>query len=622
MSQENDIDGFKKYLDHSSSQYCRGYRGGNHASVMPATSLSPRSSPDSGPIKKNGSGCRSRTGCWTCRGKKVKCDEKQPRCERCIRLGRDCDYTPRPRKKIGPKWRRVLEAERRRQEEQGALWIETGQMASVDQVSSVSTSTGSGPGIGLSLGTTLLDNVVLSELPHVPLSPACVNILAASDYEAIYYFRTSFAAIQHTKNPRYSVPSIIIKLAASNPMLMHMVVALAGQQMQAQLQHPNEDNQASVAHYGAAMRLMAEAVGSIETSHHLDVVLAVLWLMMLYEQRFGDGTGNGLSKHLKGAVSILRTRSHVLTVHSTATREPEPGHQIVSTTMTQEQSQLIPSLFATRMIVWMLGIDAIASSYGLGGQLNMELYRLCCPETVKGDMEAVFNWAGSLHRHTRPLFRTIWGDVYPTYEILDDLENTEVNDLSRESAQLRYMVAELASLYHKDFESAKRREKTVEQVLWLIGAKHADLLEVAATIREGSIEWRRLYSNIRLIVPHYHAVVLEFFRVTDPQGTRNDRQRLALGEIMKLAFQAHKYEGDTAIRHIAWPLLVAFLETDDFVHREWILQRFKSLRVFGNNYWRAQKLLESTITEQGRLGRRVNTLNFVGSDPLFERFVV
>ncbi|KAE8350171.1 hypothetical protein BDV28DRAFT_45929 [Aspergillus coremiiformis] len=38
---------------------------------------------------------RSRTGCWTCRSRKVKCDERHPRCNQCTRLGHDCDYRPR-----------------------------------------------------------------------------------------------------------------------------------------------------------------------------------------------------------------------------------------------------------------------------------------------------------------------------------------------------------------------------------------------------------------------------------------------------------------------------------------------------------------------------------------------
>ncbi|OTA56769.1 hypothetical protein K449DRAFT_468066 [Hypoxylon sp. EC38] len=39
--------------------------------------------------KKRGS--RSRTGCWTCRIRKVKCDEARPICQRCFATGRRCD---------------------------------------------------------------------------------------------------------------------------------------------------------------------------------------------------------------------------------------------------------------------------------------------------------------------------------------------------------------------------------------------------------------------------------------------------------------------------------------------------------------------------------------------------
>ncbi|KAF5015100.1 hypothetical protein F66182_13682, partial [Fusarium sp. NRRL 66182] len=38
---------------------------------------------------------RSRTGCWTCRSRKVKCDERRPSCGQCARLGHRCDYSPR-----------------------------------------------------------------------------------------------------------------------------------------------------------------------------------------------------------------------------------------------------------------------------------------------------------------------------------------------------------------------------------------------------------------------------------------------------------------------------------------------------------------------------------------------
>lgn len=38
---------------------------------------------------------RSRNGCWTCRQRRVKCDEVRPTCSSCVRLGKDCEWGQR-----------------------------------------------------------------------------------------------------------------------------------------------------------------------------------------------------------------------------------------------------------------------------------------------------------------------------------------------------------------------------------------------------------------------------------------------------------------------------------------------------------------------------------------------
>ncbi|KAN0122549.1 Fungal specific transcription factor domain containing protein [Hyaloscypha variabilis] len=46
-------------------------------------------------IRRNRLPPRSRSGCWTCRTRKVKCDEQRPACGQCVRLKHLCDYNPR-----------------------------------------------------------------------------------------------------------------------------------------------------------------------------------------------------------------------------------------------------------------------------------------------------------------------------------------------------------------------------------------------------------------------------------------------------------------------------------------------------------------------------------------------
>ncbi|KAK8140838.1 hypothetical protein G3M48_001671, partial [Beauveria asiatica] len=40
---------------------------------------------------------RVRTGCYTCRTRRIKCDEAQPTCKRCRIRGIRCDYPLQPR---------------------------------------------------------------------------------------------------------------------------------------------------------------------------------------------------------------------------------------------------------------------------------------------------------------------------------------------------------------------------------------------------------------------------------------------------------------------------------------------------------------------------------------------
>ncbi|KAM0701300.1 hypothetical protein Q7P35_011661 [Cladosporium inversicolor] len=48
--------------------------------------------------KKEGAGepkKRSRTGCWPCKARKVKCGEEKPTCQNCVKAGETCDYSIR-----------------------------------------------------------------------------------------------------------------------------------------------------------------------------------------------------------------------------------------------------------------------------------------------------------------------------------------------------------------------------------------------------------------------------------------------------------------------------------------------------------------------------------------------
>ena len=142
-----------------------------------------------------------------------------------------------------------------------------------------------------------------------------------------------------------------------------------------------------------------------------------------------------------------------------------------------------------------------------------------------------------------------------------------------------------------------------------------------ASICVNLINDRRWVSNIRCIVPHFHAIVLAFCQAVQPSDTSNQHQHRALAEIVTLSFLSYKDEGDQGLFRMAWPLFMAGLETTDLVHQQWILDRFRSLGRFGNSYSRAHRLLESMIRDQESSGVRSSICRYAESRQ-FGRFFI
>ncbi|GKT50984.1 sterol uptake control protein 2 [Colletotrichum spaethianum] len=548
------------------------------------------------------SGPRSRNGCWTCRTKKVKCDEQRPNCHRCSRLRLLCDYAPR------------IKVTKRGQTRKD-------QFVS-SQLAVSSAKDGRSPGLPTWAQAVVTrsdqSKALLLFSPSAPTFGACFLDLSSADHEAIRYFRTSFAKQNHTKNPDFSLYSIMFDIAQTDSMVMHVILALGGRELEFRRNKDAEEARGPrtpIQHYSSALRMMADTIGGEDDGQlDLDAVCTALYLMLMYEQKYGDGKCRGLSNHLVGASLILQHRFKDMLLQLPAPSPETNRRSLALTRRGHDESGSRLSLYSARILVWIALHDAAAAAYGLGGQLNCALHKI---------MGALDNHATSgisspvqpldaferLHRFSNPLYRSMWADTYPQAELLDDVENRNVYALLGACGQLRFMIAQLANLSHEDNNAShQQRIQAVDMTIQQVGWKFTELLEVAAELSINTDNSHRLVANIRGIVPHYHAVVLEFMRLTRFNDTPmlSGRQRNALREIMNLAFQAFKHEGDESMARIAWPLFMVALETDDLLHREWVLSRFQGMSCFGKNLDRAHVFLKETIEIQARLGRRVD----------------
>jgi hypothetical protein len=456
--------------------------------------------------------------------------------------------------------------------------------------------------------------------------------LTTDDHEAIRHYRTSFSKLYHTKNPRYSLFSVMLTVAERSRIVMHMILALAGSEMDlrrgiSQGRNGEEGykdagriskpKSRALHHYSVALRLMADVVGQGAEAGgvDLDCILTALYLMLMYEQMFGNR--QGLSNHFAGAAIIVRQHC----VHLVQPRLLGPAipggttqvqQQVAFSQTAQPGSEPQISQYSARLLARIALSDAAATSYGIGGEVIEALYKAMGVLHV-GDSPP-FNPLesfDSLEGHAVTLYRNVWGESYPQVELAEDVENRPVFAFYGMCLQLRFMISQLSNRLDPGGDAAAVQSSlsSVHATIQATAARFADLLAAAAGLTLATDGSHRLVINMRFVVPHYHAVVLEFLRLTAvrrPGLALDETQRAALQGIMTLAVQAFRHEGDEAMLRIAQPLFMVALETDDVLHREWVLERFEELGRFGARFERARAFLLRTIELQQALGRRVD----------------
>lgn len=544
---------------------------------------------------------RSRAGCWTCRSPAVKkgCDQRRPVCGRCERLKLLCDYAPRP------------SLAERRKANQGPSSLQNTLPPGSDPTP---------PNI-LHAGPEAWDSphtfgTASASPPYSPSARSNTEVttytlerLSNEDREAVRYFRTEFARLHHTKNPEYSLISLMFNIAKNDAMVMHMVVAIGHQEMDFRRPQSSVAAQhASSDHYSAALRLMAEAVvPSGGSAKDLDTILTALWLMLVYEQHFGDERCRAYLSHVQGVASLLQTQGGnllQLPPHKLGTQ----GKSTVSVRSDQLSQESQISIYAARVLIWIVLLDSAAATSGVGGDVNEAILNMLLSNPTDSQLRSKdpIKAVARLHHYSNSLYRLAWGDAYPQAELVDDVENRNVYALLGHCAYLRFVTAQLATLYRNDPLSAIKQAHEVEYSIDEVGDLFRELMEVAHELSPDTDNKHRLVANMRAIVPMYYATILDFKRLTAFEAPMDERQRYALQEIMNLCFQDFTHSGELPNLRVAWPLFLAALESSDMLHQNFVLERFAIFRLYGKNYERAYRFLVNAIPMQRRSGKRID----------------
>jgi hypothetical protein len=439
-----------------------------------------------------------------------------------------------------------------------------------------------------SLSFPVLSNSPVLSRYNTPLP--CSIIMNRHVHQALDHYSTTFSMTFTKKHPKWSTLGIIKVFASTEPMLMHLLLAVSLRDLC--WRGDNEDlRQNAETHYRQGTQLLVEQMASPEKSTNHVFILISFWFLYLYKTKSVDVDVDFLKK-LSRSVSEHVQRYNLDSVGDlTSSGQGEPDKEMKSPSQNAKDSSLI-----ALMITCLYYQDIKYGFYHCGGKLAKYL------NANKQRLSQVYD----LGRHAHVLN---WAEEYPLQELVDDTQNYAMLKLNNElNIVLEDMNKEFAFTRH---DSARYAAYSIE--LDAIKIRFAPVFAlVDSRDRPGYSSpspQDRSMMNADLSVAYYHAVRIYLFRCTlkdhDVETPANIRQ--SLDKILSIALAMFSGNGrsyssnlskeDTLFHRIEWPLFIAGVETKDIIHQDWIRQKMGERNT--------TVALERVLREQRSTGFRV-----------------
>ncbi|RAL02679.1 uncharacterized protein BO80DRAFT_443476 [Aspergillus ibericus CBS 121593] len=541
---------------------------------------------------------RSKTGCRTCRIRKVKCDEEklfvtgqeEPQCRRCAAARIVCEWKggPIPR---GPARGRPV---KRRTDCQPV------------PSPAPSLSPTGGPGNSIQAANSL--------------------VLSVFDRSCLSYLQDSALVVILGKHWPWSTVSYAYhKIAVKEPMVMSMMLATTSSEVNRSRLYDRDkaEGQGSIEslsdmdsrlHYGQALSSLREVLKEdVKSPEQIEAIFITLWMMIDYENRFGSGTA-GINIHIRGIKSLLF--NHV--VPSLKQLEPPctamaagstgvicgpadktPSESLIQRPVPRQAMELSKSRLRQTAVplflLWTLYFftpGALLSGPG-AARLDADLFRFFMQEAGCVGMSL-----SELYRIGRQSPSRFWGETYPTTAQLDDMENLPGLTLYHKSHVIQFRITEL---FRQSTPSEKTCQDIIEELI-MLSDEYDILLASAKSAPSCEIvgDGRRVMETVFWASITYYGTIVYFhlcFKDLLAEGLqRADLMTLhdAVCQVLELSLKLHRSRPHLMVR-IIWPLFIAGIATADRIYQDWVSIRLHELGRYGLNYSRVSARFDEII---------------------------
>ncbi|KAJ5160409.1 uncharacterized protein N7482_007413, partial [Penicillium canariense] len=597
---------------------------------------------------------RSKTGCRTCRIRKVKCDEEkhpvqgqeEPQCTRCRVARIKCEWKggPIPRKSTSVSSSYPKNAQ--------------GTLATCDASQTTQPVRPRLPGQQTAnpcQASLLPSHRIGSGNRGQSLQASNSLTLSAFDRDCLSYLQNSTLVTILGKHWPWSTVSYAYhRIAIDEPMVMSMMLASTAREIHrlrlydqesfavSSLNSSTRSNNESCeldgrTHYGRALSRLRHALKiGVKSPQKIEAIFITLWLMIDYENRFGSGAA-AINIHIRGIESLLH--DHVvplLRAHEHHPRGPPEAFSIALTSDNESppnraQEDASPPTAGE--------YDAMAGSNALGSQSN-SLDGLGCtsvplfllwtlyfftpaalffgPPTGRLDTDIYQLFLGTnaadtiplslpeLYRISRQSPARYWGGTYPMSAQMDDMENLPGLTLYHRNHVVQFQITELFK-QGMPTEVPSGGKSPYQHIIDEINTIALEFDTVLATVKTAQScdvnEGRRVLETIHWAAITFYSTIVYFHLcfqdiLNKHPGTQAHNTLMtlpaAVSLILEQSLKLHRSRPHLMVR-IVWPLFLAGIATSDQIYQDWVSIRLKELGRFGQNYTRTSRRFDEII---------------------------